>query len=143
MRPLLAIALCLAASVENPANAAVIAACGNLEGHLYLFANEPAGNEPKWVRDGPKSKTVFVGTDKVEDVVISGELNGEPWTRSASDYSAVVYEAFREGSIRQVAVFWGPVIEVYAFDTATKTFSLVSQKSGILRSTAAFVGTCE
>ena len=144
--PTLAGLVFLAAAVGGGAssvNAAVIASCGNLDGHIYLFRHELDDNEPEWVQAGLNSTTIFLGTDKVEDVVIKGELIGNSWTRSASDYGAPVYEVFREGSIRQVVVFWGPVTEVYAFDTVTRTFSLTSQKSGIVRSTSAFVGTCE
>ena len=47
------------------------------------------------------------------------------------------------GSIRHILILWGPVTELYALDTEKKNLSLVSQKSGLVEVTHAFVGKCE
>ena len=146
MRPFLAGIFCLAAAVGGgaiSASAAVIASCGPMEGYSYFFRNELANVDPQWVRDSLNTTTIFLGTDKIEEVVLKSKLGMEDWTRSASDYGAPVVEVFRNGSIRHVLVLWGPVTELYALDTETKILSLVSQKSAPFRATLAFVGKCE
>ena len=114
-----------------------------MEGYSYFFENELAGNQPRWERGSLDTTTIFLGADKIEEVVLKSKLSGEDWTRSASDYGAPVIEVTREGSIRHVLILWGPVTELYALDTEKKTLSLVSQKSGLVRVTHAFVGKCE
>lgn len=114
-----------------------------MEGYSYFFEDELAGNEPGWERASLDTTTIFLGTDKIEEVVLKSKLSGEDWTRSASDYGAPVIEVAREGSIRHVLILWGPVTELYALDTEKKTLSLVSQKSGLVKVTHAFVGKCE
>ena len=52
-------------------------------------------------------------------------------------------EVTRQGSIRHILILWGPVTELYALDTEKKILSLVSQKSGLVEVTHAFVGKCE
>ena len=146
MKAFLAGIFCLAAADCGSgisANAAVIASCGPMEGYSYFFQNELAGNEPGWDRDSLDTTTIFMGTDKVEEVVMKSRLGEEEWTRSASDYDARVIELPREGSIRRVLIFWGPVIELYALDTDKKSLSLVSQKSGLIKVIHAYVGECE
>ena len=146
MRGFLAGILCFAAAVCGSAfsaNAAVIASCGPMEGYSYFFGDELAGNEPGWERGSLDTTTIFLGTDKVEEVVLKSRLSGEDWTRSASGYRAPVIEVTREGSIRHVLILWGPVTELYALDTKRKSISLVSQKSGLVTVTHAYVGKCE
>ena len=112
MRPFLAGIFCLAAAVGGggiSANAAVIASCGAMEGYSYFFRNELADHDPEWVRNSLSTTTIFMGTDKVEEVVLKSKLGGEDWTRSASDYGAPVIEVTRKGSIRHVLILWGPV----------------------------------
>lgn len=146
MRVLFVAALCSIAVVSQvgvPASAAVIASCGSMKGYSYFHRDGPRDNESGWVRDSVKTTTIFLGTDKVEEVVLKSELGGEDWTRSASDYGAPVVEVTRQGSIRHILVAWGPVTELYALDTEKKTVSLVSHKSGLIRLTHASVGECE
>ena len=121
------------------ANAAVIASCGPMEGYSYYFRNELAGNEPGWEQGSLKTTMIFLGTDKVEEVI----LKSEDWTRSASDYGAPVVEVTRQGSIRHILILWGLATELYALDTEKKILSLVSHKSGTVKVTHAFVGKCE
>ncbi len=125
------------------ANAGVIASCGSMEGYTYHFRNDRADNDAQWVQDSLNSTTIFLGTDKVEEVVLKSKLAGEDWTRSASDYGATVVELNREGPFRRVLIHWGPVTELYALDTENKTVSLVSQKSRPFRLTVALAGKCE
>ena len=146
MRAFLAWMFCFATAVCGSgvsASAAVIASCGPMEGYSYFFRNELAGNEPGWEQGSLDTTTIFLGTDKVEEVVLKSRLGGEDWTRSASDYGAPVIEVTREGSIRHVLILWGPVTELYALDTEKKSLSLVSQKSGLVTVTHAYVGKCE
>ena len=146
MKAFLAGIFCLAAADCGSgisANAAVIASCGLMEGYSYFFRNELAGNEPGWEQGSLKTTTIFLGTDKVEEVILKSELGGEDWTRSASDYGATVVEVTRQGSIRHILILWGPVTELYALDTEKKILSLVSHKSGMVKVTHAFVGKCE
>ena len=35
---------------------------------------------------------IFIGDDKVSDVIIKGKIGEDDWTRSASDYGAPVYD---------------------------------------------------
>ena len=145
MRPFLAAILCLTAAVGGDgisANAAVIASCGPMEGYSY-FWDEFAGNAPGWEQGSLKTTTIFLGTDKVEEVVLKSTLGEEDWTRSASDYDAHVVEVTRQGSIRHILVLWGPATELYALDTEKKILSLLSHKSGLVKVTHAFVGKCE
>ena len=125
------------------AQAEIIASCGPLEGYSYFLGDKSVGIEPEWVRESLPGSTIFIGNEKVEDVILKSTLKGEPWTRSASDYDALVYEIFRDGAVRQIMVLWGPVTEVYALDTEKKTLTLVAQKSGLIKVTRAFVGECE
>ena len=146
MRHFLAGIFCLAAAVGGgcfPANGAVIASCGPMEGYGYFYRNELADNAPGWEQASLKTTTIFLGTDKVEEVVLKSRLGGDDWTRSASDYGAPVVEVTRRGSIRHILILWGPVTELYALDTEKKNLSLVSQKSGLIKVTYAFVGKCE
>ena len=146
MRPFLAGVLCLAAAVGGDgisANAAVIASCGPMEGYSYFHRSELAGNAPGWTQDSVETTTIFLGTDKVEEVVMKSKLGEKDWTRSASDYGAPVFEVTRQGSIRHILILWGPDTELYALDTEKKILSLVSQKSGGFMVTNAFVGKCE
>ncbi len=146
MRPFLAGILCLIAAVGADgisANAAVIASCGPMEGYSYFYRNELAGDAPGWEQGSLKTTTIFLGTDKVEEVLLKSKLGGEDWTRSASDYGASVFEVTRQGSIRHILILWGPVTELYALDTEKKILSLVSHKSGVVKVTHAFVGKCE
>ena len=138
--------LCLTAAVGGDgisANAAVIASCGSMEGYSYFYRSELAGNGAGWKQGSLKTTTIFLGTDKVEEVVSKSKLGGEDWTRSASDYGAKVVEVTREGSIRHILILWGSATELYALDTEKKTLSLVSHKSGLVEVTHAFVGKCE
>ena len=117
-----------------------------MEGYSYYYHNEPDWIEPpapEWIQGPLKLTTIFLGTDKVEEVVLKGKSGGEDWTRSASDYGAPVVEVTRQGSIRHILIQWGLATELYALDTENKTLSLVSHKSGIVRVTHAFVGKCE
>ena len=126
------------------ANAAVIASCGPMEGYSYFYPSGLAGNAPGWKQRSAKVTTIFLGTDKVEEVVMKGKLGGKDWTRSASDYGAPVFEVTRQGSIRHILILWGPDTELYALDTEKKILSLVAHKSaGALKLTHAFVGKCE
>ena len=146
MRPFLAAIICLTAAVGGDgisAIAAVIASCGPMEGYSYYYRNELAGIAPGWEQGSLKTTTIFLGTDKVEEVVLKSKLGGEDWTRSASDYDAHVVEVTRQGSIRHILILWGPVTELYALDTEKKILSLVSHKSGSVEVTHAFVGKCE
>ncbi len=146
MKPLLVGVFCLAAVISgyrSPANAAVIASCGPMEGYSYFYRSELAGSAPGWQQGSLETTTIFLGPDKVEEVILKSKLNGEDWTRSASDYGAPVIEVTRQGPIRHILIPWGPVTELYALDTEKKTLSLVSQKSGLVKVTHAFVGTCE
>ena len=146
MKFFLAGILCLTAAVGGDgisANAAVIASCGPMEGYSYFYGNEFAGNAPGWEQGSLKTTTIFLGTDKVEEVVLKSKLSEEDWTRSTSDYGALVVEVTRQGSIRHILILWGPVTELYALDTEKKNLSLVSQKSGLVEVTHAYVGKCE
>ena len=146
MRHFFAGILCLTAAVGGDgisANAAVIASCGPMGGYSYFYRSELAGNAAGWEQGSVKTTTIFLGTDKVEEVVLKSKLGGEDWTRSASDYGAKVVEVTREGSIRHILILWGPATELYALDTEKKTLSLVSHKFGLVEVTHAFVGKCE
>ena len=146
MRHFLAAILCLTATVGGDgisANAAVIASCGPMEGYSYFFPNELAGNVLGWKQGSIKTTTIFLGTDKVEEVVLKSKLGEKDWTRSASDYGASVIKVAREGSIRHILILWGPATELYALDTEKKILSLVAQKAGVVKVTHAFVGKCE
>ena len=146
MRPFIAAILCLTAAVGAggiSANAAVIASCGDMEGYSYFYRDGLAGYTPDWKQGSLKATIIFLGTDKVEEVVLSSKLGEEDWTRSASDYGAPVIEVARQGSIRHILILWGPVTELYALDTEKKIIALVSHKSGIVKVTNAFVGKCE
>ena len=115
-----------------------------MEGYSYFFRNEAEGNEPGWVQGPLNSTIIFLGTDKVEDVVLkSKDLVGDNWTRSASDYGAPVFEVNRFGTVRHVLIMWFEATELYALDLEKKTISLVSQKAGLIDVTHAFVGKCE
>ena len=114
-----------------------------MEGYSYFYENELAGSAPGWVQGSLETTTIFLGTDKVEEVVLKSKLGEEDWTRSTSDYDALVLEVTRQGSIRHILILWGPVTELYALDTEKKILSLVSQKSGLVEVTHAFVGKCE
>ena len=127
------------------AQAQVIASCGPLAGYSYHHGDESVGVKPEWSQDSINGATIFMGTDAVEDVILKSSLGSETWTRSASDYGAIIRSIHHDetGSLRHVVVIWGPVAEVYALDLERKTLSLVSQKSGAIRLTTAFVGKCE
>ena len=146
MRPFFIGVFCLATAIGGdgtPANATVIASCGPMEGYSYYYRNELFGSAPGWTQDSLETTTIFLGNDKVEEVVLKSKLGGEDWTRSASDYGAPVIEVTRQGPIRHIVIPWGPVTELYALDTEKKIISLVSQKSGLVKVTHAFVGKCE
>ena len=146
MNLFLARVFCLVAAVGGgaiSANAGVIASCGSMEGYTYHFQNSHTGKDTQWVRDSLSSTTIFMGTDKIEEVVLKSKLAGDDWTRSASDYGATVVELNREGSFRHILIHWGSTTELYALDTENKTVSLVSQKSKPFRLTVALVGKCE
>ena len=67
MRPFLAGIFCLAAAVGGgsiPANAAVIASCGPMEGYSYFFRDELAGIDPEWVRGSLNSTMIFMERTK-------------------------------------------------------------------------------
>ena len=146
MNPFLAGVFCLVVAVVGgtiSANAGVIASCGSMEGYTYHFQDNGAGKDTQWVRDSLNSTTIFLGTNKVEEVVLKSKMAGDDWTRSASDYGATVVELNRVGSFHHVLVHWGSATELYALDTENKTVSLVSQKSKPFRLTVALVGKCE
>ena len=146
MRAIFVGMFCLVAAIGGygfPANAAVIASCGPMKGYSYIYPHEPSGGIPGWKQGSLDTTTIFLGTDKVEEVVLKSKQGGEDWTRSASDYGAPVIEVTRQGSIRHILIPWGPVTELYALDTEKKNLSLVSQKSGLVKVTHAFVGKCE
>lgn len=130
-----------------PAEAGVMASCGPMEGysHYQSFPLDGGAAKSSWDRGSLDTVMIFLGTDKVEDVVLKGQLNGKDWTRSASDYGAPVIEVFQRGTVRHLLVPWGPHTELYALDTGKKTLSLVSQKEhlDVLKVVHAFVGTCE
>ena len=131
------------AAMVLPANAGVIASCGFMEGYSCFYGDAIAGSGPRRDQGLMETTTIFLGADKVEEVVLKSKLGGEDWTRSASDYGAPVIEVYREGTVRHILVPWGPVTELYSLDTAKKILSLVSQKSGVVNVVHAFVGTCE
>ena len=130
-----------------PANAGVIASCGSMEGysHYHSFPLDGGTSDSRWDRGSLGTTMIFLGTNRVEDVVLKGRLGGKDWTRSASDYGAPVLEVFQRGTVRHILILWGPHTELYALDTGKKTLSLVSQKEhpGVLKVIHAFVGTCE
>ena len=129
------------------ADAGVMASCGPLEGYSHYQSFPLDGSAPKssWDRGSLDTVMIFLGTDKVEDVVLKGKLNGKDWTRSASDYGAPVIEVFRHGTVHHLLIPWGLHTELYALDTGKKTLSLVSQKEhlGMMKVVHAFAGTCE
>jgi hypothetical protein len=133
----------LSAAVVSPSKAAVIATCGPSEGYSYFFPDRSVNATGEWTQGPLNSVMIFIGDDKVSDVIIKGKIGEDDWTRSASDYGAPVYEINREDSLRHVLIFWGPHTELYAIDTHEKVFSMVSQKSGLVRGTHIFVGKCE
>ena len=137
------VALFLAVVPATAGQAAVIASCGPSSGYSHFYEND-LGGTVGWTEGELKSTNIFIGSDEVSDVIIKGKgLQGENWTRSASDYGASVIEVNRVGSIRHILVIWRGITELYLLDTAKKTFSLVSQKSGLIDVTHAFVGKCE
>ena len=83
-------------------------------GYSYFYRSELAGNAAGWEQGSVKTTTIFLGTDKVEEVVLKSKLGGEDWTRSASDYGAKVVEVTREGSIRHILILWGPATTLCA-----------------------------
>ena len=129
------------------ADAGIMASCGPMEGYSHYHSFPVDGSAPKarWNRGPLETVMIFLGTDKVEDVVLKGKLNGKDWTRSASDYGAPVIEVFQRETARHILIPWGSATELYALDTGKKTLSLVSQKDhlGVLKVVHAFVGTCE
>ena len=126
------------------ASAQVIASCGSMEGYSYYHQNELVGPpDSGWTRESLTTTTIFLGRDQVADVILVSSLNGEEWTRSASDYNAPVVEVAREGAIRHILVLWGLATELYALDTEKNTLSLVALKSGVVEVTRAFIGKCE
>ena len=143
MRAVFRVAFFLAVVVPATAGqAAVIASCGPSSGYSYYYEND-LGGTVGWIDAELNSTTIFTGSDKVSEIIIKGKLRGKDWTRSASDYGASVFEVNRVGSIRHVLVIWRGITELYLLDTAKKTFSLVSQKSGLIDVTHVFVGKCE
>ena len=114
-----------------------------MEGYSYFFGDELLEVHPKWDQGALSATMIFLGTDKVEEVILKSKLGEEEWTRSASDYGAPVIEVTRIGSTRHILVLWGPATELYALDTEKKILSLVSQKSGLVKVMHAFVGKCE
>ncbi len=144
MHAVLRVALFLAVVAPATAGqAAVIASCGPSSGYSYFYEND-LGGTVGWTEAELNSVNIFIGSDKVTDIIIKSKgLQGEDWTRSASDYGASVFEVNRVGSIRHVLVIWRGITELYLLDTAKKTFSLVSQKSGLIDVTHVFVGKCE
>ena len=143
MRLLLSILTAAALATAITAQAEIIASCGPLEGYSYFPGDASVGVEPKWVSGPLPSAIIFIGTGRVEDVILKSTLKEEDWTRSASDYGANVHEIFRDGPVRQILVLWGPVTELYALDTEKKVLTLVSQKSGFIKVSHAFAGECE
>ena len=130
----------------TPVTAGVIASCGPMEGYTYYFGNELNDYESEWAHEPMVSMTIFLGSEEVEEVVITGKgltPDEESWTRSSADYNAVVAEIFREGSLRHILVHWGPTTELYAINTENKTVSLVAVKGGVIDLARAIVGKCE
>lgn len=146
MRYLTIVVLCLGLTVLpfTAGQAAVIASCGPSSGYSYFYEND-LGGTAGWTEGELESTVIFTGTDKVSDIIIrsKGLLQGEDWTRSASDYGAPVYEVNTVGSIRHVLIIWNGITELYLLNTEKKTFSLVSHKSGLIDVTHVFVGKCE
>ena len=134
--------------------AKTIASCSFGEGYTYFgdwqdveVHENPAISE-EWSWGKHTFQVTFVGDEgRVEDVVLTSERefgNGpKPWTRSASDYEARVFQIWQEGPQRQVIVAWGPITEVYAFDTELKTARLVTQKTGLINTAGLYVGRCD
>ena len=142
----LSIAAFLALAFSQPLLADVIASCGPMAGYTHYFGNAKFDVDPSWNSEDMKSTTIFLGDDKVDEVVIKskGLKEGEEsWTRSSKDYKAGVFELYREGSVRHVLVHWGPAIELYSINTETKTIALAAVKSGLLELARVFVGKCE
>ena len=140
MRTVIRVALFLVVvATATAGQAAVIASCGPSSGYSHFYEND-LGGTVGWTEGELESTIIFIGSDKVSDVIIKGKLQGENWTRSASDYGAPVFEVNRVGSIRHILVIWRDITEFYFLDIAKKTFSLVSQKSGLIDVTHAFVG---
>ena len=133
--------LALGTSVTT-GQAAVIASCGPASGYSYFYEDD-LGGTAGWTDGELGSTFIFTGTDKVSEVTIKGKLQGEEWTRSASDYGAPVYEVNTVGPIRHVLIIWNGITELYLLNTEKKIFSLVSQKSGFTDVTHVFVGKCE
>ena len=143
MRTVICVALFLVVVATATADqAVVIASCGPSSGYSHFYEND-LGGTVGWIEGELESTSIFIGSDKVSNVIIKGKLQGENWTRSASDYGAPVVEVNRVGSIRHILVIWRDITELYFLDIAKKTFSLVSQKSGLIDVTHAFVGKCE
>ena len=94
----------------TPVTASVIASCGPMEGYTYYFGNELNDYESDWAHEPMESTTIFLGSEKVEEVVIKSKglsSDEESWTRSSADYNATVVEIFREGLVRHILVHWG------------------------------------
>lgn len=146
MRSFLSAIFCSAAMIcggISAANAAVIASCGPMKGYTYHFQEDSPDGKTQWIQDALNSTTIFLGKDKVEEVVIKSSLAGDSWTRSATEYGATVAEINRDGLFRHIMIFWGSATEIYALDMENKLVSLVSQKSNPFKLTLAFVGKCE
>ena len=126
-----------------PAQAEILASCGPLAGHSYFFKGG-LSERAEWKMGAINSTIIFIQSGDLLDVVIkSKDLEGENWTRSASDYGAPVIEVNRVGETRHILVIWDGITELYLLDTKAKTVSLVSQKSGLIPGTHAHVGECE
>ena len=144
MRAVFRVAFFLAVVIPPTAvQAAVIASCGPSSGYSYFYEDD-LGGTVGWTDAEMNSTIIFTGSDKVSEIIIKGKgLQGEDWTRSASEHGASVFEVNRLGSIRHVLVIWLDTTELYSFDTEKKTFSLVSQKDGFFKVIHAVVGKCE
>ena len=112
-----------------------------MEGYSYFYGNELAGNAPGWEQGSMKTTTIFLGTDKVEEVVLKSKLGEKLDEAPATTVLRGRGHATRLHSPYPDPV--GTVTELYALDTEKKHLSLVSQKSGLVEVTHAFVGKCE
>ena len=125
-----------------PARSEIIAPCGPLSGYSHFFKNDFV-DSAEWKEGDILGTIIFTESGTKLDIIISHELGGEGWTRSASDYGAPVVEVNAGEGFRHILVKWVGSTELYALDTEKKTVTLLSHKTGLVDVAHALVGECE
>ena len=73
------------AATATTGQAAIIASCGPSSGYSYFYEND-LGGIVGWSEAELKSTTIFIGSDKVSDVIIKGKVR---WRRKIGQVAKV------------------------------------------------------